>query len=335
MSPVAARRGGGRPTWLLVGLAVALVLTAAGAVHFALGGTIRVPFSDPPRYFGLAGGREARAVTGKVALPMSARALRGYSKVAREDLWDAAAGSISVYWMERSRVSEDLCTDVQEILGQVLADDKPAGYVFRKSDFLPPGTRPGMVAGIPAGKRAVRVEVNQVKGLIGLNPGDRFDLIATLAIDPEAGEFTRFGGLYGPQLALEASLSNAEKQATVRVVATNGVVVSGVETRAVPMTASSLTQGMVVRTRPVQEMVIAVDPHEAAPLAEAIAVEADLTCLPRSGRPDDPQDSVTPESKPRSPFARGNGSGPAMSFVEQIGGTQRELVPVPAAGSRP
>src|SRR5437762_4819081 len=73
-------------------------------------------------------------------------------------------------------------------------------------------------------------------------------------------------------------------------------------TRQIPVANNSMTQGLIVRTKPVQEVVIAVSPIEVAHLTEALAIGADISCVPRSGRPDDPYDSVTPESNPWSPF---------------------------------
>jgi Flp pilus assembly protein CpaB len=234
---------------------------------------------------------------------------------------------------------------LSDIMGRVLDHDKQPGYVFTENDFLPKGTREGIVAGIPPGKRAIRVLADKVEGLYGLRAGDRFDLVATLPIDGRGGtaQAFNFGGVYGQQLALQAKLTNWQKQATVRVMAQNAVVVEPMATRQVPVFSSSLTQGATTRMKPVQEIVIAVDPDEVARLTEAIAVEAKISCVPRSGRPDDPIDSVTPDLRPVSPFtgpgtaafaassapAGGIQGAPPFSTVETISGTKRELTAVP------
>lgn len=95
--------------------------------------------------------------------------------------------------------------------------------------------------------------------------------------------------------------------------------------------------------RPVQEVVIAIDPEEVSRLTEALAVDARISMIPRSGRPDDPIDSTTPDLLPVSPFAA-PGSGtlaptesdfatepPASPFsvVETIMGRKRALTAVP------
>ena len=82
------------------------------------------------------------------------------------------------------------------------------------------------------------------------------------------------GGAYGAQLALQARLSNWQKQATVHVLVQNGVIVEPLVTRQVPVFSRSLTQGGITRMRPVQEAVIAVEPDEVARLTEAMAVDA-------------------------------------------------------------
>jgi hypothetical protein len=100
-----------------------------------------------------------------------------------------------------------------------------------------------------------------------------------------------------------------------------------------------LTEGSSARTRQVQETVIAIDPDEVALLTEAMAVNAKLTTIPRSGRPDDPVNSRTPDLRPFSPFtaaeggrADSRGSGDeddTFKVVETIMGQKRSLTAVP------
>ena len=95
----------------------------------------------------------------------------------------------------------------------------------------------------------MRVDATQVKGVYGLRRGDRFDIVATLPIDSSAFRGNQIGGTYGAQFDLMAKLNNLQKQATVKVVVQNGVVVAPIETRQEPITSSTLTRGQVVRTR--------------------------------------------------------------------------------------
>jgi hypothetical protein len=140
-------------------------------------------------------------------------------------------------------------------------------------------------------------------------------------------------------VALQAQLSNWDKQATVRVIVQSAVIVEPMATRGVPTVQTSLTDGAATRTRAVQEVVIAVEPHEVALLTEAMAVDATLTTVPRSGRPDDPVDSTTPDLRPSSPFSTPGdsdldsrlspGEGDDFAVVETIMGQKRSLTAVP------
>ena len=44
-------------------------------------------------------------------------------------------------------------SDFSQITGRVVDHEKPPRYPFTELDFLPKGTRPGLVAVIPPGKR--------------------------------------------------------------------------------------------------------------------------------------------------------------------------------------
>jgi hypothetical protein len=101
-----------------------------------------------------------------------------------------------------------MITNIADVIGRVLDHDKEPGYVFTEADFLPPGTREGITAGIPAGKRAVRISADKVDGLYGLHAGDRFDLLATMPIEASrssGGQSFGFSGPYGQQLALQGA----------------------------------------------------------------------------------------------------------------------------------
>jgi Flp pilus assembly protein CpaB len=342
MTSVKARRSRS-PGWFSVLVVVAglVVLGVAWAlVHLATGGTITVPFTDPPRVLSLATRAPEQGWSqppGTVAVPYLARPLAAYSKIKRDDFFDPKLGRYRAHYFDPAQVKPEMITDMAKIVGRVLDHDKATYMVFTENDFLPEGTRPGLVGGIPAGMRGVRVELSKARGLFGLNPGDRFDLVSTIVVSTDTSqELRKMGGAYADRLAMEATAAGITKQAAVRVIVQNGMVVEPVTTNEVPVSIASLTQGSRTNSKPVQEVVIAVDPAEVAALQEAMAVEAELSVIPRSGRPDDPKDSITPDRLPKSPFA-GPGEGPSQQgasvrFVETIDGTSREIVPVPSSG---
>jgi Flp pilus assembly protein CpaB len=337
MTPYATRRSTSRLR--LPGPGVTLLIVTIGVVTVAGGllsaGVIKLPTfksSDP--------------TAGMLAIPTPAQRLPAYTRITRDHFWNPRIKEFTFVYVPPKGRTKEMMVDLRDILGRVLAHDKEPGYVFTDADFLPRGTREGLVAGIPAGKRAIRVAADKVEGLFGLRVGDRFDLVATMAIDGGrggGGQTFSFGGVYGQQMALQARLTNWQKQATVRVMVQNGVIVEPMTTRQIPVFANTLTQGGITRMKPVQEIVIAVDPEEVARLTEAMAVDAKIACVPRSGRPDDPIDSVTPDLRPVSPFtgpgtaafdttripgAEAAGRSP-FTTVETISGAKRELTAVP------
>ena len=273
---------------------------------------------------------------GKVRVFISGREIAAYNKVQRDDVWNAGKNTWAYSEVDESLVeSAGVIVDFNDIVGRVMANRKSPGYVFTEKDFLPEGTRPGLSAGVPAGKRALRVDVDKVHGIVGLQPGDRFDIVAALSLDVDPASRPDFEGVYSSLVRSQTQLSTY-RRARVQVLVQNGVVVTPLETRQIPTTSTTLTRGTTVRTIPVQEMVIALDPEEVAPFMEALSVEAQITCLARSGRPDDVLDSVTPSSEPDlsywTPFVPGsgpNGQGGTVSIVETIDDQERTLVPVP------
>ena len=277
---------------------------------------------------------------GMVRVFISGRTIPAYTKLVRDDLWNAAKGTWAYTDVEESLIeSAGVLVGMSDIVGRVLADQKAPGYVFTESDFLAKGTRPGLSAGVPAGKRALRIAVDTVHGIVGLQPGDRFDMVSALSINaPKAGGAPALSGPYSHILGQQAQAA-APPRAQVRVLVQNGIVVTPLQTRQIPISSASLTSGTTVRTVPKQEMVIALDPEEVAPFMEALSVGAEITCLARSGRPDDPQDSVTPSHEPELSTwtnllpggSAALGSANAMTVIESISDKDRALIPVPGA----
>jgi Flp pilus assembly protein CpaB len=322
MSPVAPRRQGSLSTMSRPMVAATVVVSAiAAVVLLALLGVIDLSKlrSNQPSTAGL------------IAVPTSAVQIPAHTRIRRDHLWDRANARISVVYLPPRAVTKEMLLNITQIIGRVLDSEKEPGYVFTDADFLPRGTREGLVAGIPAGKRAIRVSAERVEGLYGLNAGDRFDIVATMPIDAaDGGRSLNFSGPYSQEIALETQLSNWEKQATVRVIVQNAVIVEPMVARGVPVTTTS-AQAAAARARAVQEAVIAVSPTEVALLTEAMAVDARLSSIPRSGRPEDPVNSRTPDLRPFSPFAApgGDNKSNAFSTVETIMGPKRAVTAVP------
>jgi hypothetical protein len=323
---------------LVVLAGVVLVGSVVAVAYVASGGKIPIPFSNPQRFFTLGKETEDKPWTppvGKVAIPTAARTVAAYAEVTIQDFWSAKQNRLTCAYVDPKSVQEQkddaVITDLTQITGRVLRYEVPTGHVFRERDFMPVGTRPGLVAGVPPGYRGKRIELSKVRGLYDLKAGDCFDLVSTIPVAGDASQDLRkLGGAYGDQLAIQASFANVSKQATVRVIVQCGLVVSPVQTIEVPVTMASLTQGTKVNSKPLQEVYIAVHPEEIAPLEEALAVGADLAVVTRSGRPEDDKSIKTPERRPHNPFTGGDGEE-GLTFVEKIGGTNKERVPVPTS----
>lgn len=285
---------------------------------------------------------ENKVADGKVRVFVSGRAIPAYSKLTRDDLWNAGQNNWASIDVDESVVEAGgIFVNASDIVGRVMGREKAPGYAFTESDFLPKGTRPGVAGGVPAGKRALRISVDKVGGIVGLQAGDRFDMVAATELEPkQKPQLIPLAGLHAQRFQ-QGATKQPYPRARVRVLIQNGVVVTPLHTRLVPISSTSLTQGQTTRTKPVQEMVVALDPEEVAPFLEAQTIGSDLTCLARSGRPDDPLDSVTPSSDPLGDSGSGSLADPLALFggtrsedgemrvVESIQNGERVLVPVP------
>lgn len=291
---VPRRRGRGSGLRLLVPVVVLLCGVAGlGLVAVSMGwheSAEPEPWTPPP---------------GTVAVPAAAVAIPAYTRVRLEHLVEPRTQDFRVMYLPEGSILPDTFVDAREIIGRVLASDKPAGHLFSERDFFPPGTREGIVAGIPPGKRALRIDAGKVNGIVGLGRGDRFDLVATLDLSRSGSSAVQMKGTGASELGTLGSRMRAS------TVVEEGAVVQPLETRAV-----AGRNGQVV-----EEMVIAVDPSEVAALTEALHSGARIDCVPLSGRP--PDVAVAPSERPEAEKRDG------LSVIETISGRERRVVAVP------
>lgn len=243
---------------------------------------------------------------GMVLVPVSAVLVEPYEKISLNHLLDRTTGSPKSVRMPANSIGDRVIVDISQIVGRVVKVQVPPGYPFHEGLFLPKGTRSGVTGGIPPGKRGMTVQADQVQGFFGLKAGDRFDLAAAAPIEasPEdLGDGLQVEGSLKKHLELEARMNNLDKQANVRMIVQNGMVVTPVRGREEEYTAHSAIGGSRNKKKEVQELMIAVDPGEVALLMEAIAVGMTITCIPRSGHADDPVDSITPGLEADIPFS--------------------------------
>lgn len=325
MSPYRARPKGPAPSPVILALALACGVGAAvgalwllGAVHFPWDHEDAPQAKGPRRLPPLAEGR--------VRVILSPREIPAFTQLDRDLLLDQLGQPRLYIDAPAADVTSEMLTSFKQVNGRVLARDKAAGFAFTERDLLPSGTRPGLVAGVPPGKVAMRLPAEQVPGLYGLHLGDRFDVIATQAVDTAQKL---------PGVTLDPKLMVApweQKQARVRTLVSDGVVVQEPHARQQPTTSTSLLGGARTRAVPVVEVVVAVAPDEVGALSEALALEEQITVLVRSGRSDDLDERASPDRTPRLALDEQGGAG-GYSVVETINGEERAWQAVPSDGA--
>ncbi len=255
-------------------------------------------------------------------VPVLARPLPAYTKIKLEHFIDAKSKEPTVRYLPSKEEAESLgfTTKMGDILGRVLTRDKDAGFPFVEKDLFPKDTRAGVVAGIPPGKRAFVLAADKVQGVHSLKVGDRFDLLGSMPVDLDKAMAKL------KSLGVEAPLLPGGKRANVRVLVQNGAVVLPVAIREIPTGSPSMAKGGKVPTKPVQEVTIAIDPEEVAVLHEALAIQATLMCVGRSGHPD--------EAKSAKVIV-GSSPEPRIHQMEVITSKKRQVFSFPDPGKGP
>jgi Flp pilus assembly protein CpaB len=282
-------------TVLLLGSALLVVGVMGTIGGLRAAGVINWPFPKQQP------GRTPLNTEGLIAVPVSVRDIPIYAKVTREDLLDPKTGELRIVHLSPEKVrAAGVKTQLEDILGHVVKRDKAAGYAFSSEDFFPKGTRPGHVAGIPPGKRAIALEADKLKGMVhALKAGDQVDLVSTIAVDGAKG--AKMSG---------TDASAGAKKAAVKVVAERALVVAAVPPRK--------KDAKDVLTRQDQEIVLAVQPEELVLIETALALKAQLTCVPRSGQPEESSvERSIPSVEPKAP---------RVTEIETIHGGKREVL---------
>jgi len=251
-----------------------------------------------------------------VLAPVAARDIPAYTKITRDHFWDTKKGDFAGVPIRRSAVKPGLVLDMTKAFGRVLKAEKHSQYAFTEDDFLPEGTRPGVVAGVPEGKRAFVLDVEKVNGMHILRAGDHFDLVGSLPLDDKATGRPHGNGLgliQGSPLITGPSPSQAPKHTAVKVLVQDGVIITPVAVRQHAVDPAKPAPKIPPKEKPVEDVTVAIDPTEVSGLSEAIALKAEVTCVARSGRPDESKDDRLPTPEE-----------PKVWRVEAIHGNKRE-----------
>ena len=264
-----------------------------------------------------------------VSIPVCARSIPAYTMVTRDFLMNPKTGQFVLVWKPPTLVPKGVITEISRIRGRVTAHEKLAPYYFYENDFLPEGTRPGIVGGTPEGKRAITLDASKLKGVHGLKEGDHVDMLASIPVDmPGAGHSN--SGQFGTKVVSTPDVALLPKRSLVRPLVQDGVVVTPVTLRNMPISSSSLMQGTTTHTVPVQEIVLAVDPEEVAPLAEAMDLKYEITCVARSGRP---ASAASPSPTPRK--SAGGGWQALAAFAKTVLSAPNAAAPDSSKGRVP
>jgi Flp pilus assembly protein CpaB len=312
--PYARSKSRGIPTGIVIVLVLFLAsATAVGSIGTLWAfGKIDLPFLS----------RGEQVPPGSVVVFVSGKTIPAYTKLTREDIWDSKKSRMAfMYVPQEQAAAHQMITDYEQIIGRVLNHEKPEGYGFTEKDFLPKGTRAGLAGAIPPGKRSMLIEVSKISGLYGLKVGDHIDLVATIPVEmPKGG----MAGRFNSGLQVQTQMASMQKLANVRILAQDAVMLTPVTRRQKPVVSKSISQGTLVKNVPVEEVVIAVDPGEVAPVTQALATDVDVMCVVRSGRPGDPEaDTETPGSDPLAD----------LTTIDTLSGGKREYITLPQHNS--
>jgi hypothetical protein len=308
----------------LPAIAVLLVALALGGAW----GMGLVQFGRPPS------NRAPAQPPGTRPVLLSAVPIPAYTRITRDHLWSPQLQRLAAVYLPEAQISSSAVTTLDKLIGRVLNHDKPAGYMFHEDDFFPKGTREGETAGIPPGYIGKLFEASRLPGVHGLKIGDRFDIDAALHVDAGAFNAIPVRGGWSAAYQLQRAMNGQTQQAIVRVIARDAVVVRPVGSRAQPTTSTALIGGTTTRSVQVQEIFIAVKKAELPAVEEALAIGAQIHCLPRSSRPDDDATRVedhfpkfpldTPDADPSAQMVN-----PKLKWVDTWQGNEHTLVVVP------
>lgn len=239
---------------------------------------------------------------GMVAIPRTMRAAKAYQKLRREDIVDLARGDDSYLWVDKATLERnpDWIRSPSDVIGRVLARDKEPGYVFQEKDFLPKGTREGVVAGIPPGKRAMVVQAEKIHGLSLLSRGDAFDLFATLPVKAKGDSIPEISLLASEEDTLTGGTRTPESRAAsiqsrlgVKLLVKGAVLVDALD-------RPSAARNARANAPAAKDITIALAPEEVISLTHALSLEYSVFCAALSGQPGD-----NAASEPEHPLLKG------------------------------
>ena len=98
-----------------------------------------------------------------------------------------AAEDLAIFHIEQSDLPDSALTDLNGLLGKVVIEPLRAGQPIMQGVLASDDIVPGLAAMLPAGYRAMNIEVDPYTGLAGmLVPEARVDVVATLTVEGDS-----------------------------------------------------------------------------------------------------------------------------------------------------
>lgn len=232
---------------------------------------------------------------GMVPVVTTAKTVSAFSALTDENLIDEGTGQLHVYYFPAEKVAETWITDPTELYGRVVSRNLRRGSLITEEDLLPPGTRPGISAGLPSDMAAISIEKEKIKGFEKLVVGDRFSILTRV---PEAVEANlpsiNWATLHGGQLSEDDARVADMVRTGIREIAQDAVYLSDPDDATV---------------------VIGVSRQEVAKLAQLLRDESELFVVANSSRESDSPASKSGSNLSAAAASRVDGR---WDFVSQI-----------------
>ncbi|OUT54427.1 MAG: hypothetical protein CBB71_22005 [Rhodopirellula sp. TMED11] len=222
---------------------------------------------------------------GMVPVVRTLKDLRAFDTISVRDIYDLKLQDDSFAWMPKNYVQQHpgLFTNLDKIVGRVMARDLGSDNRITERDLLPTGSRSGLSGGVPEGKQGFFIDASQVAGLRLLKNGDRFDLLASLPKETQ-----QVGSEYGLLMGgIKVRDGKPIPLNGVRVLAQNAQMIA-VTNRNDMTTRGGMnlgaTDGRGRSNNTAEQVAIAIDPTEAVPLTQALGDKLAIHMVARSGQ---------------------------------------------------
>ncbi|MGO9111851.1 MAG: hypothetical protein ACLP9L_21705 [Thermoguttaceae bacterium] len=250
------------------------------------------------------------APPGMVTVPAAPKGLPAFEPLTRESLRNLDTRREEWRVLDAPTIAEEhVITDPERLLGRILNKEKRQGEFFVEADFLPAWVKPGLVARVPVGKRAIVIDLvereseekversqysetktktdrerHRIEELEQATDGTHLDILVSRPVQ------------YGSNFEVRSVGHTLANRMRVAPVVRDGVLLY-----------HTLTQAL-----------LAVEPAEVAPLEEALASRAGLRAVFYSGQ--------TPDSKSEPALSGYDGTGGAKMIEMLIGDKQKVFV---------